>query len=58
MATEKNGKKSGMLDMVRGNLETVNSLKLFQKERERLHFLLKHMKSSDRTKGVEWSKYR
>ena len=46
------------LEKVKGSLETLNSLKLYKKERERLHFLLKHMKPSNHSKGPEWSKYR
>ena len=46
------------LEKVKGSLETINSLKLYKKERERLHFLLKHMKPSNNSRGPEWSKYR
>lgn len=46
------------LEKIHGSEETVNSLKLYKKERERLHFLMKHVRPGPHSKGVEWSKYR
>ena len=38
--------------------EILNNLKLYKKEKERLHFLLRNVKPGKHGKGVEWSKYR
>lgn len=46
------------LESIQGNEEVVNSLKLYKKERERLHFLLKSIRTRNESKGFEWSKYR
>lgn len=46
------------LEKIQGSEETVNSIKLYKKERERLHFLMKHVRPRKQSKGVEWSKYR
>lgn len=49
---------SPQLNTIETNTEILNSLKLYKKERERLHFILKNIKTKDRTKGASWSKYR
>ena len=46
------------LDRSNGSDEAVNSLKLYKKEKERLHFLLRNVKPGRHGRGVEWSKYR
>lgn len=49
---------SNQFETIQGNAEILNSLKLYKKERERLHFLLKNIKTKNHSKGASWSKYR